>query len=663
MNRLFWKKLFDESNLLIIIPAIFIVASLVGFIIFGLSDPQTSTVNQTESLVATQEGYETSYLVELSNGSYTSRNPYFILDPYNISPLTGLLMFDSVDAKEYKVIVKGKTLDSDLEYNTESLISHIIPIYGLYPGIVNVVELYEFDGMDSYILVHTEYIETMGLPSGIVLPSLLQTTYDYFGNDLMITMSNSSNMPVGYDLNGDVRWYLNKELSFGPKQLENGNFLFGNRRLFEPYYSTELIEVDYLGKVYNQYNIPSGYHHDVDEMPNGNLLVATNDFKGTVEDIVIEIDRTTGEIVQSINIDDYLNLLDGTSEMWTLMDWFHLNSVVYDNHSDSLILSGKNQDVVISIDYSTLELNWVIGDPERWDSEFVNEYFFTPVGVEFEWQYAQSDIEVLSNGDILIFDNGINKSKSREFYVLGVNTYSRGVVYRLDTELMTIEQVFEYGKNLGSSFYSPEYSNVEGYGINDYLLHSGENTIINGELNILPGYVVEEGDTIEQLSTTLGIVDGVEVFRMEIADSIYQAIRVTLYENTINYSHEAGSVLGEYLVTPEYEGKITTKFNILDTVPKEYNLSFIKEFDRLTVNGTFSGGEVVYIILEGNRETKRYLVPTVENSISPVCFSVCDDGLIDVTFFINEEGVFGRYNISIIINGKVYNTYKNVIFE
>ncbi len=150
---------------------------------------------------------------------------------------------------------------------------------------------------------------------------------------------------------------------------------------------------------------------------------------------------------------------------------------------------------------------------------------------------------------------------------------------------------------------------------------------------------------------------------MEIADSIYQAIRVTLYENTINYSHEAGSVLGEYLVTPEYEGKITTKFNILDTVPKEYNLSFIKEFDRLTVNGTFSGGEVVYIILEGNRETKRYLVPTVENSISPVCFSVCDDGLIDVTFFINEEGVFGRYNISIIINGKVYNTYKNVIFE
>ena len=141
MNKLFWKKLLDESNLLIIIPAIFIVASLVGFIIFGLSDPQTSTVNQTESIVATQEGYETSYLVELSNGSYTSRNPYFILNPYNISPLTGLLMFDTVDAKEYKVIVKGKTLDSDLEYNTESLISHIIPIYGLYPGMENVVEL------------------------------------------------------------------------------------------------------------------------------------------------------------------------------------------------------------------------------------------------------------------------------------------------------------------------------------------------------------------------------------------------------------------------------------------------------------------------------------------------------------------------------------------
>ncbi len=572
-------------------------------------------------------------------------------------------MFDTSDSKEYKVIVKGKTVDGDIEYNTESLISHIIPIYGLYPGMNNIIELYEFDGVDSYTLVHVEYVNTKELPNSIVLPSLLETTYEYFGNDLIVTMSNSSNMPVGYDLHGDVRWYLNKELSWGPNQLENGNFIFGSRSLFEPYYSAELIEVDYLGKVYNLYNIPFGYHHDVDEMPNGNLLVATNDFEGTIEDIVIEIDRTTGEIVKSINIDDYLNLLDGTSEMWTLMDWFHLNSIVYDRHSDSLILSGKNQDVVISIDYSTLELNWVIGDPARWDSEFVSEYFFTPVGVEFEWQYAQSDVEVLSNGDILIFDNGINKSKSREFYVLGEDTYSRGVVYRLDTELMTIEQIFEYGTDLGNSFYSPEYSNVEGYGINEYLIHSGENTTINDILNILPGYALEEGDTFEQLSTTIGIEDGVEVFKMEIIDSIYQAIRVSLYGNAINYSPEEGSVLGEHIETAEYEGKITKKFNLLDTVPKEYNLSFIKEFDRLVINGTFSEGEEVYIILEGNRETKRYLIPTVENSLSPVCFSVCDDGFIDVTYFINNEEVFGRFNILIIIDGKEYNTYKNVIFR
>ena len=63
MNKLFWKKLFDESNLLIIIPAIVIVVSLVGFLIFGLSEPSTSRVNKTESLVATQGSYEISYLV------------------------------------------------------------------------------------------------------------------------------------------------------------------------------------------------------------------------------------------------------------------------------------------------------------------------------------------------------------------------------------------------------------------------------------------------------------------------------------------------------------------------------------------------------------------------------------------------------------------------
>lgn len=663
MNREFWKKLFDESNLLIIIPATFIVASLVVFLIFGLSNPKTYKVTEIESLLSSQSASEIDYLVEFSNGEYTPENPYFILDPYNISPLTGLLMFETSEVKEYKVVIEGKTEDSFFEYTTDSLISHIIPIYGLYPDFNNVVLLYELVDEDTYDLVHTENVKTKKLPNNIIFPSLLETTYEYFGNDLMITMSNNTNMPVGYDINGHVRWYLNKELSWGPDQLENGNFIFGNRDLVDPYYSAELLEMDYLGKIYGRYNIPYGYHHDVTELQNGNLIVATNDFNGTVEDIIIEIDRATGEIVKSIDMDDYLNMLNGTSEMWTLIDWFHLNSLYYDKFSDSLIISGKNQDIVLSIDYDTLQLNWIIGDPVNFDEKIVEKYFFTPIGEDFEWQYAQSDVEILGNRDIIIFDNGINKSKLRENDILPSETYSRAVIYRLDTELMTIEQIFEYGKSLGTSFYSPEYSNVDVHGINNYLIHSGENTWINGELNILPGYDLEEGDTIEQYSTTLEILDGVEVFRMEMLDSIRQVLRASLYKNTTNYSPVEGLDLGDHLVTREYVGYIRTKLNVLDTVPEEHDINFIKEYDRLIFTGNFEIGEKVFLVLKGNNETLQYLIPTEENPFALVCIEVCDDDLIEVVYFINEEGVSGKYNIYLVMNGKEYNTYKNVTFE
>ena len=272
MNKEFWKKLFDESNLLIIIPATFIVASFVVLLIFGLSDPKTYKVDEIESIIESQSAAETDYLVEFSNGGYTPDNPYFVLNPYGISPLTGLLMFESSEVNEYKVVIKGKTIDSSFEYKTDSLISHIIPIYGLYPNFNNEVFLYELIDEDTYELVYTENVKTGKLPSNIELPTLLETTHEYFGNDLMVTMSNNTNMPVGYDINGHVRWYLNKELSWGPDQLENGNFIFGNRDLVDPYYNAEILEIDYLGKVYGRYNLPNGYHHDVTEKKQTRIL-------------------------------------------------------------------------------------------------------------------------------------------------------------------------------------------------------------------------------------------------------------------------------------------------------------------------------------------------------------------------------------------------------
>lgn len=65
--------------------------------------------------------------------------------------------------------------------------------------------------------------------------------------------------------------------------------------------------MDYFGRVYHEYYIPEGLHHDACEMtPGGNLLTASSSMKQWVEDTVIEIDRNTGNVVKTLCMEDVL---------------------------------------------------------------------------------------------------------------------------------------------------------------------------------------------------------------------------------------------------------------------------------------------------------------------------------------------------------------------
>ena len=148
-------------------------------------------------------------------------------------------------------------------------------------------------------------------------------------------------------------------------------------------------------------------------MPNGNLLVATNDFNnvhGTVEDVIVELDRQTGNIVKTFDLKNVLPMEDGKSENWSNYDWFHNNSVWYDDKTNSVILSGRHQDAVIALDYTTGQLKWIIGDPTNWSDEY-QKYFFTPIGDNFEWQWSQHATMVTPDGYIFLFDNGNNNQR------------------------------------------------------------------------------------------------------------------------------------------------------------------------------------------------------------------------------------------------------------
>ena len=80
------------------------------------------------------------------------------------------------------------------------------------------------------------------------------------------------------------------------------------------YYKEGMIEVDLLGKIYREYMIPGGQHHDFVELPDGNLLVASDSPDlSTVEDYVVEIDRETGDVVWELDMKDLISQEDGQS--------------------------------------------------------------------------------------------------------------------------------------------------------------------------------------------------------------------------------------------------------------------------------------------------------------------------------------------------------------
>ena len=91
----------------------------------------------------------------------------------------------------------------------------------------------------------------------------------------------------------------------------------------------------------------------------------------------------------------------------------------------------------------------------------------------FDWQYEQHACLVTPIGDIMCFDNGQFRAKSKENYLKNSENFSRGVRYRIDTDKMEIEQVWQYGKERGPEFFSPYICNVEYYEDGHYMVHSG----------------------------------------------------------------------------------------------------------------------------------------------------------------------------------------------
>ena len=608
----------------------------------------------SEHLIKRQYQAEQEMLKELEAGNYTLEHPLVKYNLYLVNPLSAVILFKTEEKVAVTVTVLGKHQpEGNISHTFEPATTHVLPVVGLYSDYSNKVEIRAYRGDSTVVTIDVPDVFEGGNP--IIS---MNTTPEYLEDNIIIVSPSGEFLAVGYDYAGDARWHMNIACVFDIKRLKNGNLIMGSNRLVGlPYYMSGLYEIGTVGKIYKEYRLPGGYHHDEWEMEDGNLLVLTDDFRSeTVEDRLVLIDRKTGDILKEWNYADFLVPGMSKSGSWSDHDWFHNNAVWYDKNTNSITLSGRHMDVMVNIDYDSGKLNWIIGDPTGWPQEWVDKYFFKPIGNNFEWQYEQHANVITPNGDVMCFDNHHYGNKLKENYVPAKDSFSRGVRYRINTKDMTIEQVWQYGKDRGAEFYSPYISNVEYYNEGHYMIHSGGIAFDkdgNPSEDLGPFQKFAGG---MQYSTTVEIDQGVKMLELKTISNFYRAEKLKLYTDGINLDLGEGEILGAMGVTKEFDQEIPAESKG-ELLPDSCKAELIDEADMFYFKATFEKGQMIMLQLEQGDEIHRYFISTsASQRLAMCCGTFLESDERNTRTFVCKAGLKGVYDVRVIIDDTKYET-------
>ena len=444
---------------------------------------------------------EWNYSIRLSNGDQLTVGTIGQLDistivnPEGHSPLVAQLNLTA--KRKGKVFIKvigknGPFSDASHQFDDYAT-QHSVPVMGLYPEHNNQVEVSFTDANGNIRITENITIELGSIPN--LFPEItVDVRKEAAMEEHFVLVSNrrpyeGGDKPYIFDAFGDIRWFFNfqnhpelNSLGYdaGIERLKNGNFYFGN-------WSTSTIyEVDVYGKIVNRWAFPGyGFHHNVQEKADGNFLVTVNKWgslhdngNNAVEDVIIEIDRQTGNIVAEWDLKESL---DEYRTAWVhvlsneYVDWFHANAVIDDPSDNTIIVSGRHQGLV-KLDYNN-QVQWIMGPHFGWGQnrmgQDLNEYLLTPIDAtgnaitdtdylngfdnhpDFEWNWYQHAPLILPNGNLMLFDNGDVRNFTYD------ERYSRAVEYKINKEEGTVQQIWQYGKERGVETFSSIVSDVD----------------------------------------------------------------------------------------------------------------------------------------------------------------------------------------------------------
>ncbi len=227
--------------------------------------------------------------------------------------------------------------------------------------------------------------------------------------------------------------------------------------------------------------------HDFLILPDGNYLVIAEVFRtmdlsqivpgghqnAQIKSFILQkINRTTKQVVWEWDALDHYSVLDATEDILlddSYINPFHINSVKLTNDGNFLI-SCRHLDELTKINSQSGAIIWRMGGSKCRNNQFL--FANDTIGNFFGFSHQHDAIQ-LSNGNILLFDNGNLKA----------NPFSRAVEYQIDENNRSVRKVWEFrhpnnivSNSMGSVQRLPNGNTVIGWGGVD--AESGHNYLL-----------------------------------------------------------------------------------------------------------------------------------------------------------------------------------------
>lgn len=343
-----------------------------------------------------------------------------------------------------------------------------LPVFGLHAGTANIVtvELAFNDGGAETLLVKVDTPAFVDPTSIYDRPNIL--TRRQAGTDLGIdffAIKSRELGPVVLDSDGDIRWVgSSTPLAAQWTAFHDGGFVVGSP--MAPMFTR--LELDGSStEVAVQSPAFTNFHHNIDPGKTG-LLGEFDAVVGgvtQVESIVAEF-ASDGSVIRQWDlgqiIGDYMRSQgdDPSNFVRPGVDWFHMNSAMYDPTDDTVIVSSR-ENFVVKLDYSAGEIVWILGDPSFHWYSFASlrakALTLEPGGL---YPIGQHALSLTADGHLMLFNNGF-PSQNQPAGAPSGNTraYSAVSAYRIDPAAGTAQEAwrFDYGQSIGSAVCSSVY--------------------------------------------------------------------------------------------------------------------------------------------------------------------------------------------------------------